>query len=57
MEKKKSFDCVDMKHEGAAIIQAKLEGMSREEQLAYWQKRTNELKEFQRKAIRRKRAS
>ncbi len=49
MAAKKSFDCVDMKHTGAAKVQAKLAGMTREEQLEYWRVRTDELMEFQRK--------
>lgn len=47
MATKKSLDCVDMKHRGAAKVQAKLAGMSREEQLEYWRVRTEELIKFQ----------
>jgi hypothetical protein len=33
---KKSFDCVEMMHEGALRIHEELKGKTREEQLAYW---------------------
>lgn len=48
MAEKKSFDCVDMKHEGAVKVQERLAGMSREQQLEYWRVRTDELLELQR---------
>ena len=57
MATKKSFDCVDMKHKGAAVAQAKLAGMSREEQLEYWRIKTDELLELQRKVIAQKKIS
>lgn len=57
MATKKSFDCVDMKHKGAEKVQAKLAGMSREEQLEYWRVRTEVLLDFQRTAVRRRKAS
>ncbi|MCL5104233.1 MAG: hypothetical protein M1133_08975 [Armatimonadetes bacterium] len=57
MATKKSFDCVDMKHKGAAKVQARLAGMSREEQLEYWRVRTDELIELQRKVVQGKKAS
>ncbi len=57
MATKKSFDCVDMKHKGAEKVQAKLKGMSREQQLEYWRVRTDELLDFQRKVVRNRKAS
>jgi hypothetical protein len=54
---KKTFDCVEMKRKGAARVQARLQGMSREEQLRYWQERTNELMELQREVLRTRKAS
>lgn len=57
MATKKSFDCVEMKHKGAAKVQARLAGMSREQQLEYWRMRTEELLDFQRRAIRDMKAS
>ena len=55
--KKKSFDCVDMKHKGAERVQAILAGMTREEQLRYWDERTRELLALQQEVIARKKAS
>jgi hypothetical protein len=57
MTTKKSFDCVDMKHRGAEKVQAKLAGMSREQQLEYWRAQTDELLAFQRKIVRKQNAS
>jgi len=42
-KKKKSFDCVRMKHEAQERIQAELEGKSPREQAAYLRKRSREL--------------
>ncbi len=38
---KPSFDCVDFKHKAAEKIHARLQGLSRGQQLEYWKKRTN----------------
>jgi len=54
---KKDFDCVDMKHQGAAKVQARLAGMTREEQLQYWEERTRALLALQQEVIARKKAS
>lgn len=40
---KKRFDCVEMMHQGAALVQKDLEGKSIEEQVAYWSKGTEAL--------------
>jgi len=45
--KKKSFDCVEMKRKGAAMVLKRLRGMSEKEQLEYWHKRTEELRAVQ----------
>lgn len=45
----KEFDCVKMKRKGAAILKKKLAGLTLEEELKFWQKRTNELKKEQQK--------
>ena len=55
MEKK--FDCVEMKHKGAEKVQARLAGMTREEQLQYWEERTRSLRALQQDVIARKKAS
>ena len=44
-KRKKSFDCVQMKHEAQERIQAELEGKSPKEQAAYLRKRSRELLE------------
>jgi len=38
----KSFDCVEMMHEGALRIHKELKGKTRSEQLAYWRRRNEE---------------
>lgn len=45
--KKKSFDCVEMKHRAAEKVQARLATMSPDEQQAYWDRLTNEFLEMQ----------
>jgi len=55
--KQKPFDCVEMKHKGAELVQARLAGMTREEQLAYWERRGRELLARQQEVIARKKAS
>ena len=57
MATNKAFDCVEMKRRGAQRVQAKLEGMSREQQLEYWRQRTEELLDLQRRAVRKRKAS
>jgi hypothetical protein len=54
---KKKFDCVEMKHKGAEVVQARLAGMTREEQLAYWEERTRALLALQQEVIARKKMS
>ena len=41
--KTKTFDCVQMKREGAKHVQEMLNGMTPEEQAAYWKERTKEM--------------
>lgn len=45
--KTKTFDCVKMKHRGAQNIKAQLKDMTTEEELAYWQKRSQVLRQHQ----------
>ena len=47
--KTKTFDCVNMKRQGAEQVMKQLEGMSLQEQLEYWKRGTEELKELQKK--------
>lgn len=41
--KKKTFDCVEMKRQGAVIVLDRIKSMTREQELEYWQKRTKEM--------------
>jgi len=40
----KKFDCVEMKHQGAEQLLKRLSGFTPEQELAFWQKRTEILK-------------
>ncbi len=44
----KKFDCVDMKHQGAEIIQAKIANLTLKEELAYWKAKSNKLRQRKR---------
>ena len=46
--KTKSFDCVEMKHEGALKVQSEISTLDLERELAYWQRGTDELRARQR---------
>jgi hypothetical protein len=39
---KKTFDCVEMMHEGALRIYEETKDMTREQELAYWQRKNDE---------------
>lgn len=45
--KTKTFDCVQMKRQGAEQVMKQLEGKTVAEQIEYWQKGTEELKKRQ----------
>ena len=47
--KKKKFDCVEMMHEGAAGLKKKISLFTREQELGFWRKSTEELREKQEK--------
>ena len=49
--KAKTFDCVEMKRRGAEKVRRATQGMTREEELAFWVRGTAELMEVQ-KALR-----
>ena len=55
--KTKKFDCVEMMHRGAEAVRKRIEGMTLEQEVAYWQERTSELRKLQRTARRVRRAS
>ena len=42
MMKTKTFDCVEMKRRGQLRIRERLKGMTVEQQLEYWRKRSEE---------------
>ena len=44
--KTKAFDCVEMKRRGAERIMAETRGMTFEEEVAYWRKRSEEFHAF-----------
>jgi hypothetical protein len=52
----KKFDCVEMKHRAARIIQKRISKLSREEELEYWRAQTQELREQQRKILKKVKA-
>ncbi len=41
---KKTFDCVEMKRQGAERLRERLSKMTRDEQLAFWRQRTDALR-------------
>ena len=47
MKTKKMFDCVEMKRRGAERIYNQIADMTLEEQLAFWQERTELLRKHQ----------
>jgi hypothetical protein len=47
--KKKKFDCVEMMHEGAIAVKKKTSGFTREQELGFWQTRTQALREERKK--------
>jgi hypothetical protein len=52
----KKFDCVEMKHRSARIIQKRISKLTREEELEYWRTQTRELREQQRKLMKKVKA-
>ncbi len=42
--KTKTFDCVEMKRQGSESVYDTIKDMSREEEIAYWRKRTEEMR-------------
>jgi hypothetical protein len=45
--KTKKFDCVEMKHLGAEKVQEQIAGMTREEEIRFWKKRSQHLRRHQ----------
>ena len=48
--KKKTFDCVEMMYKGAERIRQQVEGLTMEEELAYWHQQTEALRQLKREA-------
>ena len=48
--KTKTFDCVEMKRRGAAIVQQKIAGMTPQEELEFWREQTELLRRAQKEA-------
>jgi hypothetical protein len=46
----KPFDCVEMKRRGAEEVQRQIAGLTREEELEFWRKQTDKLRERQTRA-------
>jgi len=53
--KKGTFDCVEMKRQGAAAILEKIKSMTRDQELEYWRKRTQEMRRAQKQNAHRAR--
>ena len=43
--KNKTFDCVEMKHKAAAQIYKEIKGMTLKQELLYWEKQTEILRQ------------
>lgn len=48
--KNKRFDCVEMKHKGAERVNQAIAGFSKEQQLAYWRRGSETLRQELQKA-------
>lgn len=46
MKKDKTFDCVEMKKKGAAIINEKMKDMTFEEKVEFWKRRSEEFEQW-----------
>lgn len=54
---KKTFDCVEMKHQGAESVQAMLAGMTIDEQVEYWERRGKEVRKRKASILARRKTS
>ncbi|GJL84163.1 hypothetical protein [Candidatus Nitrospira neomarina] len=55
--KTKTFDCVEMKHQGAEQLKKTIDQLTDQEKLAFWSERTHELKQRMATAKTRKESS
>ncbi len=53
--KKRKFDCVEMMHEGAIAVKKKISLLTREQELGFWRKSTQALRDQQKKIMDKKR--
>lgn len=49
--KTKTFDCVEMKRRGAAMVQEKVAGMTPEQELQFWRQQTELLRQEQKTVL------
>lgn len=54
---RKTFDCVELQHRGGQRVQAKLQGKTLDEQVAYWEGRAAELRKRKARLSERRKAS
>lgn len=57
MRKKKTFDCVEMMHQGAEHVRRQVNGMTIEEEAEFWRQQTEELKRHQQELIKQRKVS
>ena len=50
-DRKKRFDCVDMKHRASERIRKELEGKSTDERIAYWREEAERQRKLQKETI------
>ena len=53
---KKTFDCVEMKREGARRVYEQIKDMALEEEIEYWRRRSEEFRQEQEQLTREDRA-
>lgn len=54
---KKKFDAVELQHRGAEKVQERLATMTLDEQVAYWERRGEELRKHKASAMERRKVS
>jgi hypothetical protein len=54
---RKTFDCVEMKHRAAEKVQARLAGMTLDEQVGYWERRGRKLRKRKVASLARRKTS
>jgi hypothetical protein len=47
VKKTKEFDCVEMMHRGAERVKLETAGMTVDQQVDYWRRKTDELRQLQ----------